>query len=123
MRSPYLVLDGAVKEPMELIPTLGARLLTAFPPGATILANFDPYGSALTYYARRPILTNLITPEDWRGMLVTEHPAGGVIWLGAKNAPEILAALPGNTERVEIAGVAFVLWHAQAASSTAEGAR
>ncbi|EDY17160.1 glycosyl transferase family 39 [Chthoniobacter flavus Ellin428] len=123
MRSPYLILDGAVQEPMELIPTLGTRLLQAFPPGATILANFDPYGSALTYYARRPILTNLITPEDWRGMLASEHPAGGVVWLGAKNAPEILSTLPGHTERIEIAGFPFILWHAPTAASTTESAQ
>ena len=112
MRSPYLILDGVVEEPAHLIPELGDALQKAFPPRATILVNFDPYGSALTYYAQRPILTNLLTVEDWRTALAQEHPAGGVIWLGAKNAPEILAALGGGTTRVEIAGFTFALWHA-----------
>jgi 4-amino-4-deoxy-L-arabinose transferase-like glycosyltransferase len=116
MRSPYLILDGAVQEPEQLIPNLGKALRDSFPPGATLLANFDPYGSALTYYARKPILTNLSTPDDWRAAIAKEHPAGGVIWLGAKGAAEILASLPGHTTEVEVAGFKFTLWHAPSAS-------
>lgn len=116
MRSPYLILDGVAREPEQLIPELGATLEKTFPPGATILANFDPYGSALTYYARRPILTNLITTDDWRSTLAAEHPAGGVIWLGAKNAQEILAALPGDKQQIEVRGFTFALWHAPPSS-------
>lgn len=116
MRSPYLILDGVAREPEQLIPALGAALDKAFPPGATLLANFDPYGSALTYYSQRPILTNLITPEDWRATLPGARPAGGVIWLGAKNAPEILAALPGDKQQIEVLGFTFALWHAPPSS-------
>jgi len=112
LRSPYLILDGVAAESAQLIPSLGRALDAVFPPNATLLANFDPYGSALTYYARRPILTNLLTPGDWRAALAHEHPAGGVIWLGAGNAAEILASLPGKTTRLEIAGASFALWHA-----------
>lgn len=116
MRSPYLILDGTAAEPEQLIPQLGGILRGAFPPGATLLANFDPYGSPVTYYAQQPILTNLLTVEDWRIALASEHPAGGVIWLGAKNAAEILATLHGGTKRVEVAGFTFVLWQAPASS-------
>lgn len=116
MRSPYLILDGVAEEPAQLIPKLGDVLEKAFPPGATVLANFDPYGSSLTYYSRRPILTNLLTAEDWRAMLAKEHPAGGVVWLGAQGAPEILALLPGDTKRIEVAGFTFALWHAPSSS-------
>ncbi|HSI15988.1 MAG TPA: glycosyltransferase family 39 protein [Chthoniobacter sp.] len=116
MRSPYLILDGVAAEPERLIPDLGNTLLRAFPPGATVLANFDPYGSPVTYYSQRPILTNLLTVEDWRAAIAEERPAGGVIWLGAKNAAEILATLPGETKRVEVAGFTFILWQAPASS-------
>jgi len=116
MRSPYLILDGVAEEPAQLIPQLGEVLKAAFPPNATVFANFDPYGSALTYYSQRPILTNLLTAEDWRANLAQEHPAGGVVWLGARNAQEILASLPGETRRVEVAGFAFALWHAPSSS-------
>ncbi|MEP6670485.1 MAG: glycosyltransferase family 39 protein [Chthoniobacter sp.] len=116
MRSPYLILDGVAREPTQLIPELGTVLQKSFPPGATVLANFDPYGSSLTYYSQRPILTNLLTVEDWRATLAQEHPAGGVVWLGAKDAPKILASLPGNTQQVKVAGFAFVLWHAPSSS-------
>jgi len=112
MRSPYLILDGASAEPEQLIPTLGRTLDKAFPPGATLLANFDPYGSALTYYAERPILTNLLTADDWRRSLAQEHPAGGVIWLGARDAAAILSSLPGASTRLEILGIPFAIWHA-----------
>jgi 4-amino-4-deoxy-L-arabinose transferase-like glycosyltransferase len=110
MRSPYLILDGKTAESSGLIPSLGRVLDKSFPPGATILANFDPYGSALTYYARRPILTNLLTPDDWRAAITAEHPAGGVIWLRAPGAEEILAALPGHHLRYDIVGVSFAFW-------------
>ncbi len=116
MRSPYLILDGVIEEPARLIPELGAVLEKAFPPGATVMANFDPYGSSLTYYSRRPILTNLLTAEDWRATLAKEHPAGGVVWLGARDAAEVLASLPGETTRIEIAGFSFALWYAPASS-------
>ena len=120
MRSPYLILDGVAAESEQLIPTLGRALDRTFPPGDTLLANFDPYGSALTYYAERPILTNLLTPDDWRAALAHEHPGGGVVWLGAPNAPEILAALPGNTTRIEVAGTPFALWHAPSSPQVTE---
>jgi len=116
MRSPFLILDGVQHEPPQLIPALGRAIDRAFPPGGTVLVNIDPYGSALTYYAQRPILTNLLTSDDWRAAIAQQHPAGGVIWLGAAGAPEIIAALPGGTTRIEIAGFAFALWHAPPSS-------
>jgi hypothetical protein len=113
LRTPFILLDGIQPEPPELIPALGKIIDRNFPAGGTILANFDPYGSSLTYYAQRPILTNLVTKDDWHwGM--TEHAAGGVIWLGAPGAQELLAALPGGTTRVEVAGIPFALWKAPA---------
>jgi 4-amino-4-deoxy-L-arabinose transferase-like glycosyltransferase len=110
MRSPYLILDGLQAEPPQLIPALGRALDRAFPPGGTILANFDPYGSALTYYAQRPIMTNLLTAADWRAVLDREHPAGGIIWLEASGSAEILALLPGTATRIDIADFRFALW-------------
>jgi hypothetical protein len=114
LRTPFILLDGIQHEPPELIPALGKTIDQAFPAGGTVLANFDPYGSSLTYYAQRPMLTNLLTTDDWHWAMVQEHPAGGVIWLDAPGAQEILAALPGGTTRVEVAGFAFALWHAPA---------
>ncbi|HEY3897573.1 MAG TPA: glycosyltransferase family 39 protein [Chthoniobacter sp.] len=115
LRTPFMILDGIQHEPPELIPKLGQTIDRAFPTGRTILANFDPYGSSLTYYAQRPMLTNLLTTDDWHWGIAAEHPAGGIIWLGAPGASEILAALPGGTTRVEVAGFDFALWHAPAA--------
>ena len=116
LRTPFMVLDGIEHEPPELIPALGKTIDQAFPAGGTVLANFDPYGSSLTYYAQRPMLTNLLTTDDWRWAMAQEHPAGGVIWLGAPGAKELVDTLPGGATRVEVAGFAFALWHAPTGS-------
>jgi hypothetical protein len=111
MRSQCFILDGQTPEPPGLIPALGRSLDAAFPPDTTLLANFDPYGSSLTYYAQRTMLTNLDAAADWKTELHRDPQAGGVIWLGAPNAREITDALPpGKISRIEVDGIAFVLW-------------
>jgi 4-amino-4-deoxy-L-arabinose transferase-like glycosyltransferase len=116
MRNPYLILDGNRREPARLIPLLGQAIDRAFPAGGTILANFDPYGSALTYYAQRPILTNMNTRSEWLAAIERQHPAGGVIWLDADGAAEILAALPGTSMKTDILGFPFAFWRAPESS-------
>jgi 4-amino-4-deoxy-L-arabinose transferase-like glycosyltransferase len=111
MRSPYLIFNSGRPEPAQLIPALGRALAGAFPQGETVMANFDPYGSALTYYAQRPLLTNLLTVDDWNDALAHELVAGGVIWLGDSRSKEILDSLPGQITRIEIAGYPFAFWH------------
>ena len=111
-RSQFLVLDGAVREPATLIRDVGRYLATVFPPGTTILCNFDPYYSPLSYYARNPILRNLTTAGEW-DFAIADEPKnfGGIVWLDAPSAAEIRAALPASElSEVEIDGVRFAIW-------------
>jgi hypothetical protein len=111
-RSQFLILDGAAREPATLIRDLGRYLAAIFPSGTTILCNFDPYYSPLSYYAQNPILRNLTTAGEWDFAIADEHKNfGGILWLDAPSAPEIQAALPaGEISKVEIDGVRFAIW-------------
>ncbi len=115
-RSPFLILDGAAHEPATLIRDLGRYLATIFPPGTTVLCNFDPYYSPLSYYARNPILRNLTAASEWDFAVADEHKNfGGVLWLGAPSAAEIQAALPANElSVVEVDGIRFAIWRRSA---------
>lgn len=115
-RSQFLILDGAAREPATLIPDLGRYLAASFPPGTTILCNFDPYYSPLSYYARNPILRNLTAAGEWNFAIADEHKNfGGILWLDAPSAAEIQAALPaGELSEVEIDGVRFAIWRRSA---------
>jgi 4-amino-4-deoxy-L-arabinose transferase-like glycosyltransferase len=111
-RSQFLILDGVSREPPNLIPDLGRYLATIFRPGTTILCNFDPYCSPVSYYAKTTMLRNVTTRDEW-SRAAGEEPgnAGGILWLGAPSTPEIIATLPaGEIDEAEIDGVRFVIW-------------
>jgi hypothetical protein len=111
-RSRFLMLDGTTPEPTNLIPDLGGYLARSFPPGTTILCNFDPYYGALAYYAQKTILRNLTTPEEWSFAVADKRQNfGGVVWLAAPSSPEILASLPAaEISEIEIDGIRFAIW-------------
>jgi hypothetical protein len=112
-RSQFLILDGIADEPSNLIPDLGRYLAKTFPADATILCNFDPYYSSLSYYAKRTIYTNLRTSTEWNAVAADQggSAVGGILWLGAPAAADILAGLPsGEIIPVEIDGVRFAVW-------------
>ena len=114
-RSQFLLLDGFTREPADLVPTLGRDLAAFFPPGTSILCNFDPYGTTLNYYAQRTLITNLMESSDWKSVIAEEAaPLGGIVWLEAPGASEIVAALP--TEQVKpfkLGAFRFLLWKAK----------
>jgi hypothetical protein len=111
-RSQLLMLDGKTAEPKNIIPDLGRYLAKTFPPDTTVLCNFDPSYSPVSYYAQKTIVRNLSSSDEWKTAAVTAGtPLGGIIWLAAPSAPEILAALPDEaTSSVEIDGVSFAVW-------------
>ena len=113
-RSQFLLLDGTTPEPANLIPDVGRYLAKNFPAEATtILCNFDPYYSPLSYYAQRTIVTNLGSAAEWEFATSAARPGGvgGIVWLGAPSAGEILELLPKEeVAPVEIDGIRFVVW-------------
>lgn len=111
-RSQFLILDAVSPEPANLIADLGRYLATIFPAGATIVCNFDPYYSPLSYYAKTTILRNVTTADDWIQVDGGQPAlAGGILWLGAPSTAEIVALLPsGEIGETEIDGVRFVVW-------------
>lgn len=111
-RSQLLMLDGQTAEPPYLIRDVGRYLTKAFPPDTTILCNFDPYYSTLSYYAQRTILNNLGAARDWDWASAdSTRRLGGIVWLAAPSSAEILETLPEKEiVRVEIDGVSFAVW-------------
>ncbi|MGC3990203.1 MAG: glycosyltransferase family 39 protein [Chthoniobacteraceae bacterium] len=121
MRSQSLILDGDTPEPANLIPALGQQLHDTFTPNTVILLNIDPYGSTLNYYTQRSLLNNLDTADDWKGWMAEVSPAGGVIWLDAPGAAQILAALPASEiQRIKVEGIPFAFWVPANARATAK---
>lgn len=112
MRSQFLILDGRTPEPRRLAADLGRALAATFSPQTTILCNFDPYGSALTYYAQRMISTGVATVDDWQAQVAGEAgPVGGVVWTGAPEAGKLIASLPqGELQPLIVDGVRFMVW-------------
>jgi hypothetical protein len=111
-RSQLLMLDGKTAEPKNLIPDLGRFLAKIFPGDTTILCNFDPYYSPVSYYAQKTIVRNLSSDDEWKTAVAEASPrVGGIIWLAAPSAREILATLPKHeTSSMEIDGVSFAVW-------------
>jgi 4-amino-4-deoxy-L-arabinose transferase-like glycosyltransferase len=114
-RSQFLLLDGFTKEPRNLVPALGHHLAAFFPPGTSILCNFDPYGTTLNYYAQRTLITSLMESGDWKAVIAGETaPLGGIVWLDAPGASEIVASLPKEEVKLFTLGAfRFVLWKAR----------
>ena len=111
-RSQFRILDEASREPANLIRDLGRYAATIFPANTTVLCNFDPYYSPLSYYAQRTILRNLATPDEWKFAFEKGNDNfGGIVWLDAPSAGEIVARLPaGEMSETEIDGVRFAIW-------------
>ena len=107
------MLDGFAREPSNLIPDVGRHLAKTFSADTTILCNFDPYYSSLSYYAKRPIVPNLGSSTEWNAVAadLREGDVGGILWLGASSTADILAGLPTHEiVPVEIDGVSFAIW-------------
>jgi hypothetical protein len=111
-RSQLLMLDGQTREPAYLIRDVGQYLTKTFPPDTTILCNFDPYYSTLSYYAQRTLLNNLGAASDWESASAdATRRFGGIVWVAAPSSSEILESLPKDEiVRVEIDGVSFAVW-------------
>ncbi|HEY8835508.1 MAG TPA: glycosyltransferase family 39 protein [Chthoniobacterales bacterium] len=111
-RSQFLMLDGVAPEPDNLIPDLGRYLGGIFPANTTILCNFDPSYSPLSYYAKREIVRNLASAAEWNDARSdTSQSMGGIVWLGAPSAGEILQLLPKEeVAPAEIDGIRFAVW-------------
>jgi len=111
-RSQFQILVEAEHEPANLIPDLGRYVAKIFPADTEILCNFDPYYSPLSYYAGRSILRNLGTLDEWKFAIDSDPKKyGGIIWLEAPTAAEIIVALPkAELAEVEIDGVRFAIW-------------
>jgi len=112
-RSQFLILDGIAREPSNLIPDVGRHLAKIFPVDVTILCNFDPYYSSMSYYAKRTMFTNLRTSTEWNAVAadLRGRAVGGILWMGAPSAADLLAGLPtAEIVPVEIDGVRFAVW-------------
>ncbi len=108
----YHILDWIAPEPKSLIPELGERISRTFPRDAKVLCNFLPYPQPqLEYYARR-VLVPAQRDDDWRSWInCPGQPVGGVIWLEAPGADELVSKLPhGTREIVEFGPVRFLFW-------------
>ena len=103
---------GVAPEPDNLIPDLGRYLGGIFPANTTILCNFDPSYSPLSYYAKREIVRNLASAAEWNDARSDPSESmGGIVWLEAPAAREIVESLPKNeVAPVEIDGIRFVVW-------------
>jgi Dolichyl-phosphate-mannose-protein mannosyltransferase len=111
-RSQLLMLDGQTAEPKTLIRDLGLYLAKNFPRDTTILCNFDPYYSPVSFYAQKTIVRNVSSADEWKAAADgIGSRLGGIVWLAAPSAPEILATIPkSETFPMEIDGVRFVVW-------------
>lgn len=112
LRSQFYMLDGETPEPYNLVPAVGKYLRETFSPETTILANFDPYGSTMPYYAQRSIIQNLHEPDDWRAVIKQESPPlGGIIWLNEPGSSALAASLPAvELTPQTIEHVPFLIW-------------
>jgi 4-amino-4-deoxy-L-arabinose transferase-like glycosyltransferase len=112
-RSPFLILDGIRGEPSNLIRDVGRHLAKTFPADTTILCNFDPYYSSMSYYAQQTIITNIRTGAEWNAVAADRRGSalGGILWMEASSTADILASLPaGEIVPVEIDSVRFAIW-------------
>jgi len=112
---PEYILTVTDAEPPNLIPSLGNFIQKEFSADSDVICNFDLYyAPQLRYYAKRDILNGLMDEDDWQTYIQAEHPKGGIIWMGAPGADEIVASLkPGTTHQVTIEGIPFSIWHPQ----------
>lgn len=114
LKKQFHILDEEKEEPASLIPELGRAIRDRFPEDTAVICNFLPsYGPQLHYYAQHDLLACAFTADEWKEMIADpgNAPVGGVVWLDADGAPEVLAGLPaGSREDIAIAGVRFCFW-------------
>jgi len=117
LRKQFRILDTGKEESVSLIPELGRAIRGRFPEDTAVICNFLPsYGPQLHYYAQHDLLPCVFTAGEWKEMIddPANAPVGGVVWLGAGEAPEVIEGLPaGPREDVTIAGVHFCFWRPQ----------
>jgi hypothetical protein len=109
----FCILDDDDTEPDTLMPDLGRLIDRTFPSNAVIICNFDRYYSPLPYYARRVMTNDVHTYADWQSAIsdAKPQPACGILWANAPDAAALLQHFPaGETRRVKVDGIAFVLW-------------
>lgn len=111
-RIDWWILDGVVEEPRDLIPRLGRTIYWTFPDRTRVLCNFSARGPHLEYYARRSLLYDRFTYEDWAPVIKRlGGRVGGVVWLGAPGGDALWSALPGGNKKVvRFNGLRFGLW-------------
>ena len=108
------ILETDDPEPADLVPALGNLLKKEFAPETYIYCNFAvDYCPQLGYYSQRLLINGLTEADDWKDGLASEKKLpGGVIWMGAPEAKEILAILPAGPRReVNIGGIPFCIWN------------
>ena len=111
-RERYYMLIWGSAEPRDLVRELGRTAERFFPDDTELLCNFPWDSPQLEYYARRSIAFRLITFADWQPLLVWPgQRVGGIIWLGAPGADELMAILPeGNRQIVQFDDFRFCFW-------------
>jgi len=114
LRRPFSILDYEKPEPPQLIPELGRAIRDTFGDDVAVICNFLPvYGPQLHYYAQHDLLACAFTAEEWKEQIADPEnaPIGGVIWMQAPHAEEVLASLPpGSLSRIEIRHIPFCFW-------------
>lgn len=116
LHSQARILDLTRAEPDNLIPALGELIRSEFPPEAEVLANVDVYYTPqFWYYSKRTIVNGFTKAAYWKAYLSAHRRrCGGIIWLGAPEAAEIVALLqPGSWRTVQVEGIPFAIWNPQ----------
>jgi 4-amino-4-deoxy-L-arabinose transferase-like glycosyltransferase len=112
-RFQYHILDYTVDEPPDLIPALGRTIAQQFPEDTQVVCNFLPWREPqVLYYASRNLIGGQNTFAQWQPLLAQpDRPVGGVIWMQAPGANELVSALPGGAKRiVEFGNLRFCFW-------------
>ena len=109
--SHYYMLEWGGPEPEDLIPSLGRDIEERFPANGRVLCNFPWQSPQLQYYAQRVVLFQKTSYDEWQPLISSQQPVGGVIWLGAEGATQLLKALPtGQREIVQFGKYGFCFW-------------
>lgn len=115
LNAQSFILETEAPEPANLVPELGKLIQKEFAPETSVFFNFAvDYCPQLGYYSQRNLINGMPAAGDWLDALKYEEtPPGGVIWMGAPEAKEIVSAIPGSKREVKIDGVPFCIWHAR----------
>lgn len=117
LRDRFSILEWDTPGPVDLASGLGRVIGEEFPEGTEVLCNFQPgWGPYLDYYSQRRVWNSLVDSADWESWIASmrssRKPVGGVVWLGAPGAREILKRLPAAECVVrKVCGIEFCFWH------------